>query len=86
MNSLRHIKPQDDEDRQWQWKEGSTIRLQNPDSEDELLTNDAGRADFEITGTYRIEWSYRLILQSSCSFSLEAKVMLNQGSGLLMMH
>ena len=48
MNSLRHIKPQGDEE--WQWREGSVLRLRNPESEDELLTEDAGRGDFDITG------------------------------------
>jgi hypothetical protein len=86
VNSLRHIKPRDDEERQWQWKEGSTIRLQNPDSEDELLTHDAGRADFDITGTFRIERNYKLIRQSNYSSFLEEKVMLSQGSGLPTMH
>jgi hypothetical protein len=50
VNSLRHIKPQDDDARQWQWREGSFIRLQNPEFEDDLLTGDSGRGDFDITG------------------------------------
>ena len=50
VNSLRHIKPQDDEDPQWEWTDGSVIRLQRLELEDELLIGETGRAEFEITG------------------------------------
>lgn len=55
MNSLRHINPQSDEERQWQWKEDSVIRLQNPESQDELLTSGAGREEFDVTGKNPID-------------------------------
>jgi hypothetical protein len=50
VNSLRHIKPRDDEGQQWQWREGSVIWLWNPESEDGLLTDETGRGEFDITG------------------------------------
>lgn len=50
MNSLKHIKSQDDQGQQWQQREGSVIRLWNPESEDALLTEETGRGEFDITG------------------------------------
>ena len=52
MNSLRHIKPlEDDNDaREWQWSDEEMIRLQNPDTQDELLDSETAREDFDITG------------------------------------
>jgi hypothetical protein len=50
VSSLRHIRPQDDEEQQRQWREGSVLRLPDPGSEDGLLTEDTGRGDFDITG------------------------------------
>lgn len=54
MNSLRHIKPHDDEERQWQWREGSVVRLQNSKVGDELLIEETGREEFDITGLARL--------------------------------
>jgi hypothetical protein len=54
VNSLRHIKPQDDEDSQWKWTDGSVIRLQHLELEDELLIGETGRGEFEITGLIAI--------------------------------
>jgi len=51
VSSLKNIRPwKDDEGVQWQWKEGSNIRLEHPDTFDELLTEDASRSEFDITG------------------------------------
>ena len=51
MNSLRNIRPSnDDEEKQWQWKDDGEIRLQNPESEDGLLSGEASREEFDITG------------------------------------
>lgn len=50
MNSLRNIRPTDDEEKQWQWKDGQGIRLQNPESEDGLLSGETIREEFDITG------------------------------------
>ena len=51
MNSLRHIKPQNDDGRQWQWREGSVIQLRNPEYEDSLLTEETGRGELDVTGS-----------------------------------
>lgn len=51
MDSLRHIKPQDDEDGvPWQWRKGFVTRLWNRAFEDTLLTEETGREDFDVTG------------------------------------
>jgi hypothetical protein len=50
VNSLKNIKPEDGEERQWLWKEGEIIRLQNVDPADALLNCEAGRDDFDVTG------------------------------------
>ena len=60
MNSLRHIKPQDDKGQQWQRREGSVIRLWNPESEDVLLTEETERGEFDVTG-FALSYDLRLI-------------------------
>jgi hypothetical protein len=50
VNSLRHIRPLDGEAQQWQRRKGSMIYLQNPASEEALLTGETSRDEFEITG------------------------------------
>jgi len=51
VNSLRNIRPSDDEEKQWQWKDGKGIRLQNPESEDGLLSDETTPEEYDITGT-----------------------------------
>ena len=51
MNSLRHIKPvEGDDERQWRWTSEEVIRLQNPDTQDDLLNSETARDEFDITG------------------------------------
>jgi len=51
VNSLRHIKPvEGDDERQWRWTNEEVIRLQNPDTQDDLLNSETARDEFDITG------------------------------------
>jgi len=52
VNSLKNIKPEDGEEREWLWKEGQTIRLQNVDPADELLSGEAVQEEFDVTGLH----------------------------------
>jgi len=50
VNSLRNIRPSDEEEKQWLWKDDQGIRVQNPESEDGLLNGETCREEFDITG------------------------------------
>jgi hypothetical protein len=53
VTSLRNIKPtetEETEDLQWEWRTESKIELQNPDGMEELLSGEACRSDYDITG------------------------------------
>lgn len=41
---------EEDDDQQWQWRSEEVLRLQNPDTQEKLLTGETVREDFDITG------------------------------------
>ena len=55
MNSLRNIRPADEEEKQWKWKVEKGILLQNPESDDGLLSGETAREEFDITGGWLLD-------------------------------